>query len=177
MNAHRALEMVLQELLDGPGAPGTAVVLNTGDAGLLGSLARISAAEASRSVRPADATGAPGATLAAHAEHVRFGLSLLNRWAREGGDPFTGARWDEAWKIATVNEATWTEIRAGLEAEARMWKETLATREAYSTRDLLWAIGSVAHLAYHLGAMRQIVPSVRGPKDPTAAGAESSSAA
>jgi hypothetical protein len=28
-------------------------------------------------------------------------------------------------------------------------------------------IGSIAHVAYHLGAMRQILPALRGPKEGT----------
>ena len=67
MDANKALVIVLAELLDGPAVPGAAVVLNTGDAGLLGSLAQVSADEASRSVESA---GPKGATLAAHAEHT-----------------------------------------------------------------------------------------------------------
>ena len=70
--------------------PGGAFILNTGDIGLLRSLDKISAADASRSAND-------GATIAAHAQHLRYGLSLMNRWAREGGNPFANAKWDEAW--------------------------------------------------------------------------------
>ena len=52
-----------------------------------------------------------GATIAAHAQHVRYGLSLFNRWAAAGGNPFADARWDEAWKISRVDEREWHEIR------------------------------------------------------------------
>jgi hypothetical protein len=34
-----------------------------------------------------------GATIAAHAQHVRYGLSLMNRWAAHGGNPFADAMW------------------------------------------------------------------------------------
>jgi hypothetical protein len=34
-----------------------------------------------------------------------------------------------------------------------------------SSLDLRWMIGSVAHLAYHLGAIRQILPVLRGPRE------------
>ena len=91
IDSNQALAGVFAELVEGP-QPGTAVVLNSGDAGLLRSLATLSAQDASRSANQ-------GATIAAHAQHVRFGLSLLNRWAREGGDPFADAKWEEAWKV------------------------------------------------------------------------------
>jgi hypothetical protein len=160
MNPNRALARVFSELADGANVPGDAVVLNSGDAGLLRSLAGLSASQASRS------TGG-GATIAAHAQHVRFGLALLNRWAGEGCDPFSDAHWEEAWKVSAVDEAAWTEIQAGLQAEAQQWQEALATRPPVTTRDLRWMIGSIAHVAYHLGAMRQILPALRGPKEGT----------
>ena len=69
---------------------------------MLRSLARLSAADASRSVND-------GATIAAHAQHVRFGLSLMNRWARDGGDPFADAKWGEAVHAVVV-------LRAGTSA-------------------------------------------------------------
>jgi hypothetical protein len=56
--------------------------------GLLRSLDKLSADDASRSVND-------GATIAAHAQHVRYGLSLMNRWANEGGNPFADAKWDD----------------------------------------------------------------------------------
>src|SRR5262245_48092070 len=104
LDANRALADVLSELLDGPEGVGEAVVLNTGDAGLLRSFDRLSPEEASRSADPEGGS----ATIAAHAEHVRFGFSLLNRWATEGGDPFSDARWDEAWKTKGVDQAAWS---------------------------------------------------------------------
>ena len=89
----RVLATLFAELIDGPQARGEAFMLNTGDAGLLRSLDKISAADASQAVNG-------GATIAAHAQHVRYGLSLMNRWARDGGNPFADARWDEAWTIS-----------------------------------------------------------------------------
>jgi len=158
IDSNRAAAAVFSELVEGPGEPGTAVVLNTGDVGLLRSLARLSAADASRS-----ADG--GATIAAHVQHLRFGLSLLNRWAREGGDPFTDAKWDEPWRTSAVDEREWQQIQGGLREETGRWLDVLATRPPTTTRDLHWMIGSIAHLAYHVGAVRQIHAASRGPRE------------
>ena len=84
------LTRLFSELVDGTSAPTGAFILNSGDVGLLQSLEKLSADDASRSVND-------GATIAAHAQHVRYGLSLMNRWATEGGNPFADAKWDEAW--------------------------------------------------------------------------------
>src|SRR5688500_7269199 len=87
------LAQLFAELVNGTPQGGGAFILNSGDAGLLQSLEKLSAAEASQSVNE-------GATIAAHARHVQYGLSLMNRWAREGGNPFADATWDDAWKTS-----------------------------------------------------------------------------
>jgi len=154
----RSLTTLFSELVDGAKAPaGGNFVLNSGDAGLLSSLDKLSASDASSSVHG-------GATIAAHAQHVRFGLSLMNRWAIEGGNPFADAKWDEAWKTSAVNDAQWAEIRAGLADEARTWLEVLRTPRDVSPVELSGMIGETVHIAYHLGAMRQIAASARGPR-------------
>lgn len=146
------------ELIDG--APAGGFVLNTGDAGLLRSLDMLSAAEASRSTNE-------GATIAAHAQHVRYGLSLMNQWAADGGDPFANAKWDEAWKVSTVGEPEWAEIKHGLREEARRWIDVLRAPREVSGIELTGMMASFAHLAYHLGAIRQIHKAVRGPRQGT----------
>jgi hypothetical protein len=165
MDAARALARLFSELVGGTEAAKASVVLNTGDVGLLRSLAKLSPAEASQS-------SAGGATVAAHAQHLRYGFSLMNQWAREGGDPFSDARWDEAWKISSVDERSWREIQSGLREEISRWSEMLSSRPPTSTRELHWMIGSIAHLAYHLGAMRQIDRALRGPREGSFAPAE-----
>jgi hypothetical protein len=156
-----ALARLFAELVDGaPPQAGGAVMLNSGDAGLLRSLDKLSAADASRS-------SLGGATIAAHAQHLRFGLSLMNRWAAEGGNPFADAKWDEAWKISTVDDAGWTGIRNGLRDEVRRWLTVLATPREAAEIEVTGMIGSIGHLAYHLGAIRQIDKQTRGPREGT----------
>jgi hypothetical protein len=154
------LARLFGELVDGPPTGGEAFMLNSGDAGLLRSLDKIAAADASRSVHD-------GATIAAHAQHVRYGLSLMNRWAAEGGNPFADARWDEAWKISTVDTRAWQEIRDGLRDEARRWLTVLQTPRPVAGVEFTGMVGSIAHLAYHLGAIRQINKDARGPREGT----------
>jgi hypothetical protein len=157
----RSLTTLFSELVDGAKAPVAGnFVLNSGDAGLLASLDKLSAADASRSVHG-------GATIAAHAQHVRYGLSLKNRWATEGGNPFAGAKWDEAWKISAVSDAQWAEIRAGLRDESHRWLQVLGSPRDVSAVELSGMIGEIVHVAYHLGAMRQIAASARGPREGT----------
>jgi hypothetical protein len=154
------LERLFSELVAGASDPGGAFILNSGDVGLLRSLDKISAADASRSVNE-------GATIAAHAQHVRYGLSLMNRWAIEGGNPFSNAKWDEAWKTAAVDEREWEEIRNGLRLEAQHWLKVVGSPREASAVELTGMIASIVHLAYHLGAIRQIDKQLRGPQEGT----------
>ena len=153
------LSNLFSELVDGA-SRGGAFILNSGDVGLLRSIDKLSAADASRSVKD-------GATIAAHAQHVRYGLLLMNRWAREGGNPVADAKWDEAWKTSAVDAAQWDEIRHGLGDEAHRWLEVLQSPRDASEVELSGMLGSIAHLAYHLGAIRQIDKNARGPKEGT----------
>ena len=124
------------------------------------SLDKVPAADASRAVNG-------GATIAAHAQHLRYGLSLMNRWATEGGNPFADAKWDEAWKVSDVNEPQWEEIRRGLLDESHRWLNTLGSPRELTVTELTGMIASIAHVAYHLGAVRQIAQRARGPKEGT----------
>src|SRR5205823_7551041 len=155
-----ALATLFSELMDGANVSGGAFILNSGDVGLLRSLDKLSATAASRSVND-------GATIAAHARHLRYGLSLMNRWATEGGNPFADAMWDDAWKTSRVDAGQWDEIRNGLREESHRWLDALRSPRDTTTVELNGMIGSIAHLAYHLGAIRQIDKTTRGPKEGT----------
>jgi hypothetical protein len=153
------LNRLFAELVNGA-SPSGGFILNSGDVGLLRSLDKLTFADASRSVNG-------GATIAAHAQHVRFGLSLMNRWANEGGNPFADAKWDEAWKVATVDAPGWDEIRTGLRTECEAWLQVLKTPREIADVELSGMVGSIAHFAYHLGAIRQINKDARGPREGT----------
>ena len=155
----KTLTRLFSELTEGTHPKG-GFVLNTGDIGLLRSLDKLSARDASQS-----ANG--GATIAAHAQHLRYGLSLMNDWGKNGGNPFANAKWDEAWKMSAVDDAQWQEIRNGLRGEITNWKNVLNTPREAAEIELMGIVGSVAHIAYHLGAIRQINKDARGPKEGT----------
>jgi hypothetical protein len=156
----RTLSHLFAELVDGVTSSRGGFMLNTGDLGMLASLDKLSADDASHS-----ANG--GATIAAHAQHVRFGLSLMNQWAAEGGNPFADAKWDAAWKITRVDASQWEEIRRGLRAETERWLQVLKTPREVAGIEFTGLVSSIAHLAYHLGAIRQIDKTARGPKEGT----------
>ena len=154
---HNSLARLFGELIDGP-PPDAAYMLNGGDPGLFRSLDQISAEAASKP------SSSDGASIAAHVDHVLFGLELMNRWSDGEADPWTGADWAASWRRSAVTESEWAELRGRLRKNVRRWQDALSTRREMSEAELNGAIASIAHLAYHLGAIRQIDRALRGPK-------------
>jgi len=150
------LSTLFGELVNGAAKDG-AYILNADDEGLLRSLDKLSAHAAS-------ALTATGSSIAAHVDHLRYGLSLMNRWSA-GENPFGTADWSTSWKKTTVSDEEWRTRRAELRTEATRWLEALRTPRDLQPIELNGIVGSIAHLAYHLGAIRQIDQATRGPKE------------
>jgi hypothetical protein len=151
-----AFTVLVSELLEGP--RGECYILNMGDEGLLRSLDRLSAAAAS--TRPASG----GASIAAHVDHVLYGIRLLNRWVGGEANPWADADWTASWKRTSVSGAEWKTLREQLAQEARRCRDALARAgNDLDGQALNGAIAIIAHLAYHFGAIRQIDRSIRGP--------------
>ena len=149
-----SLSTLFAELMHG--VPQTSsYILNPKDDGLLESVKRLSAAQAS-------ANHDGGSSIAAHVEHLRYGLSLLNRWA-SGEDPWRDADWSASWRQQSVSEGEWAELQRQLREEAAAWRKTIATPRDVDDVELTGMVANIAHLAYHLGAIRQIDRSVVGP--------------
>jgi hypothetical protein len=152
----RSLTTLLNELAYGADAE-NAYILNRGDSGFLAAIDRLPAAVASAAL-------SGGATIAAHVAHVTYGFSLWNRWAA-GDDPWRHTDWSAAWRTTTVSDAEWTALRVALRQEVDRWLDNLRQPRDVSGADLDGIIASVAHFAYHLGAIRQIAPAARGPRE------------
>ena len=151
----RPLTTLLHELVNGVERSAAAYVLNPGDVGLLRSLDRIPAPKASTLT-------ATGSSIASHCDHLRYGLSLMNRWA--GGDnPWDTADWTASWRKTRVTDDEWDQLRRQLRDETHRWLEVMQAPRDLDEADVNGMIGSVVHLAYHLGAIRQIDQAVRGP--------------
>ena len=149
------LATLFRELIDGaPRDP--SYMLNTGDVGLHGSLEKLSAKDASHA-------SLGGASIAAHVDHLRYGLALMNQWKAGVKNPWAGADWTASWKISTVTDAEWDRLRRELHNETHRWLDSLGSARSMDETQLTYMIASIAHLAYHVGAVRQIDRSARGP--------------
>lgn len=149
---------ILKEAVEG-GAPGqgTAFLDGTGadgggNHGLLATLAGLSAAQASRDVN--------GSTVAGHARHTAFHMEVIVRWERDGDrGPFD---WKGSFQPARVNEEEWREVESRVR---RAYEELVAfartQADGPANGDATGGLtGGVAHVAYHLGSIRQMVKAV-----------------
>ena len=149
------LTALMSELVDGTPQTG-GHMLNRGDVGLLRSLDRISADDASQII---DA----GSSIAAHVDHVIYYMQLMNRWAAGETNPWRDADWTASWHRTSVTEKEWKELRRSLEREGHKWMGILEQPREVNERELAGIIASIAHLAYHLGAIRQMDRNLGGP--------------
>ena len=119
------------------------------DSGLSATLTAISAANASRTL----VTG--GSSIAGHSNHLRWSLAMSNALMR-GQQP--SRDWAESWTVSSVDDTAWLELQSAL----RLEYETLQTQlelgfDPSNPMMTTAGIALVAHAAYHLGAIRQMV--------------------
>src|SRR5438128_10831001 len=100
-------------------------------------------------------------TIAAHVDHVHFGLAILNRWAAGEANPWAGSDWNASWQRTTVTDDQWRTLRDGLRHEADQWRKVVATRTSWDDVGAAAALSTAAHTAYHFGAIRQILVGLR----------------
>jgi hypothetical protein len=148
----RTVLPILSEAFAGPADPrSTHFVNNEPDCGLFGTLEALTAEQASTPLEYG------GTTAVAQAEHVRFSLEVSTRWLR--GDR-GAADWPGSWEVREVDEDAWTELRHALH---RAYDEfVVVVHQVPMQAELLEGlVATVAHAAYHLGALRQIAMGAR----------------
>jgi hypothetical protein len=120
------------------------------DAGLRNTLARLSPEEASRPWG--------GNSIAAHARHIRFSLGASAAWI--SGDR-ASRDWNESWNVSTVGPEEWSALQRDLGAGYDELRTAIASHAAKDPETLAGAVGAIAHVVYHVGAIRQKVAAAR----------------
>ena len=96
-------------------------------------------------------------------DHCFYGLSLLNRWAAGSPPPWPDMDWTVSWRRNVVSDTEWRALRDQLRREADAWAQALCKPREATDIEAGWLAGSIAHFAYHMGAIRQIDRATRGP--------------
>ncbi len=146
----RAAFDLLKETFEGSSSEGSAY-LDRG-VGVLNTVEKLSAETASRSIEE------NGATIAAHLEHARFYLVALVEFINGRTEK---VNWDESWLVKIVNETEWKLLRENTRRDYELVAETFQTSQDWNEDKLAEAIAIIAHTAYHLGAMRQMMKAIQ----------------
>ncbi len=117
---------------------------------LLQSISSLSAEQASRNIIP------DGSSIAAHVSHIRFYLKVLNDYIdhKELGK----IDWKECWKHREIDDIHWDKLRVDLASDYRAFLSKVETMTDFGDEKRLGGIlAIIAHSAFHLGAIRQMV--------------------
>ncbi|MEO1287660.1 MAG: hypothetical protein AAFV93_07820 [Chloroflexota bacterium] len=112
-------------------------------------LATLSAKEASQT------TSSSCATIAAYVAHMTYYINILLQLI-DGEQP--QADWGHIWQtISTVTDQEWQTSQADLRTAYERIKAVAGETEWQDSRQMAGAMGIVAHNAYHLGEIRQML--------------------
>lgn len=139
---------LFEETFEDPPTPGEGNAYLDAQTAWVQTLADVTAERASRPLVPG------GTSIAGHVHHTAYYLELVARFLA-GEDPATD--WPGSWRTGTVDDATWTALKTRLmDAYARIDTDLRAT-ERWDEDRIGDAMAALAHSAYHLGAVRQMV--------------------
>jgi len=145
-----ATTTLLRETFEGSNGPSTYFIDSDKKSGFFAVLDALSAAEASRPMRPG------GPTVAGHAHHAGFHLDMSSAWMRGDREP---RDWNESWSVKSVDEPAWAALRRNLRKQYASLLEAIEKEPSANGIELATTIGAIAHAAYHLGAIRQSIAS------------------
>ncbi len=92
--------------------------------------------------------------IAAHTEHLRWSLMVVNAMMR---DEHPVMDWTQSWTIKTVSEPEWQELLEQLKLEYQALQTNMPPNPDLNDRMFVTSgVALVAHAAYHLGAIRQM---------------------
>ena len=149
-DATAELLAVLRESCEGPPEGGSYFTDNDPAAGLFGTLDGLTSEAASREIA--------GSSAAAHAHHAAFGMEAAAAWIR--GDR-SKRDWSESWSVRSVDGPAWSRLRETVRARYGDLRRAIESDAAGSRDAVGGAVGAIAHVAYHLGAIRQKAAAVR----------------
>ncbi|RYG48528.1 hypothetical protein EON79_04195 [bacterium] len=120
-----------------------------GKEGIFDALASVDAETASRRPFP------KSPSLAAHAYHVLYLLTWANNWH---GGPEPEGDWEASWTKQKATPHEWASLREKIRTQYESFIAWFSTNQDWSPEQIrLSTLANLPHVAYHLGAMRQII--------------------
>jgi hypothetical protein len=151
----QAAAMIFREAFEGIPAGQDYTWFVQGKEGVFDALTSIDAEAASR--KPSLAC----ASIAAHANHMLFILRCANT---DQGRPEPGGTWEETWERQAVTDLEWNTLIESIREEYTLFLGWLEENKDWSQKDgVVSALVPLPHIAFHLGAIRQILRIVHEP--------------
>ena len=149
--ATNQLLAVLKETIEGPGEAGSFFLdKNTG---LLQTLETLGLNELG--LERAFASAAPGRpSIAAHVKHTSFHIHAICAWPR--GD-HSRRDWPSSFVLENHDAQTWMALLEELKFEYADFQSVIREFASENDEALGGAVGGIVHVAYHLGAIRQLI--------------------
>ena len=147
------LMVLWEETLGIPAKPEETTWYLDRNAGWAASLAGVSAAAASRPIV------AGGTSIAAQTAHAAYYLERFEAIVADRREP---SDWPASFRPAEVDEEAWTRSKERLFAAAERVGRLLRGNPHWEREHLGGAMANLVHLAYHLGAVRQMLRVAKG---------------
>jgi hypothetical protein len=141
----KSLAILFKETFEGMVAPDENIFTDK-ESSFFSTIGKIDAAKASAEKNQT--------TIAAHSEHARFYIELLDNYLNKN---FHVVDFNRSWNVKSVTEDEWDLLRENISKIYRKVCETFEANEEWTLDTITVAMGILAHTAYHLGAIRQIV--------------------
>ncbi|WP_043932487.1 hypothetical protein [Bacillus sp. EB01] len=147
-----AVRTLLKETFDGPEENASWYTEAKPGSGLFGTLEKLSAEDASIPVN--------GTTIAAQTDHTRYYLWVANSYLN-GEEP--SKDWEASWKITNVDKITWPQFNDELQQEYTTLLKKIDSLDSLDEQISNGLLGAIAHSAYHLGSIRQMIKTIKVP--------------
>jgi hypothetical protein len=69
--------------------------------------------------------------------------------------------WAQSWATNAVDDAGWEKLKAELRAAVAEVRETIREHADDTPESAMFAVGTVTHTVYHLGALRKMLAVLR----------------
>ena len=126
-------------------------MLDDGKAGLLGTINGINAATASSTLKP------DRETIASHCGHILFLLRLYDAY-EQGQRPEHD--WVGSWATHEVDDAAWDTLRTDVQTAYEAVIQHIHARDEWIEPPLSASMILLAHCAYHVGEIKQLLTSL-----------------
>ena len=150
----QSLRTLFTEAVDGPPNPKeTWFTSNEAGSGMLGTISKLTSEQASK--KPNGAAH----SIAEHAAHIAFSFRTGLQYA--SGD-FSPVDWSKSWETGKLDQARWSAIQNEIRANWQKLLQFMDEKESFTDINSITGFcGTIAHTAYHLGAIRTMLPMFR----------------